>query len=415
MTVEPRAAHAGADAPEPGLSGTAWFGIGLALASATQLRLPGIPAGVGEAMLGAWALAAALRLLVRPRVSTGALPRVLLVFWAVATAALAAGRAVAVARGYAPAGGALHDTAAFAFVAAVVLLFTATAGLGERAPRAFGWMAAALVPPLALLALLGDAAAPLPVEPWHRTRFQGWAGNPNQLALALVLVPFAGLAASRAHPRRGMRALVAACAAGAVPLGLLTRSDALHAAWAAGAAAALAVAWLRLAGARHPRARWVARVAVPAALVVGVAVWGPAAARTLRARALATYHQEDAGTVRVDLLRHAAHAWARSPVVGLGPGAHSGYLGPFQREEAHNTFLDWAASTGVVGAAALAALLAWAAAGVLRARDPLLAGGLAALAAFASFHYVLRQPVFWAGLVTLVALAQRARAGAASS
>lgn len=389
----------------------AWFGIGVGLTTATQLRLSSFPVGPGEALLAAWAVWAWMRLPPERLLPRTRLARALAAFGAVSLAAMLAGRWVAVARGYAPTdGGALHDTLAFLFIAAVMVPFAAAPRLGERAPLAFLWFVAMVVPPLAALAALGDPLSPGPVEvnAWQRGRLRGWAANANQMALALVLIPFVLAAAARRDRRTWRRGMLGAVALLVPGLGWLTGSDALGVAWAGGAGVWILLVWLR-AVRQAPAGSWARRVArggVPALLLLGAAVCGPAAARAVRAHVAAEWAFEGSGTQRAALLRHGLEAWARSPVVGLGPGGHSGYRAPFQGEEAHNTLVDWGVSTGVVGAAALVVLLAFFAARVVRARDPLATAGLAALLAYACFHYVMRQPVFWLGLATVLALAE---------
>jgi O-antigen ligase len=265
------------------------------------------------------------------------------------------------------------------------------------------------VPPLVALAAVGGdlSLGPVAVDGWLRGRFRGWAANPNQLALALLLVPFALSAIARRQRRSAARGWLWVLATAGVTLGGLTRSDALGAAWAAGSAGVMVLVWLRLAREAPPGSwgRRLARGVVPALLLLAAVVYGPAAARMVRAHVQAELAFEGSGAQRSTLLRHGLEAWSRSPIVGLGPGAHSGYPGPFDGMEAHNTLVDWGMSTGAVGAAALVVLLAVLAARVLRARDPLPAAGLAALLVFAAFHYMIRHPVFWLALVTVVALA----------
>jgi O-antigen ligase len=73
--------------------------------------------------------------------------------------------------------------------------------------------------------------------------------------------------------------------------------------------------------------------------------------------------------------------------------------GPFLGYEVHNTFLDWATATGVLGVMAYVALLAWAVARAWRGGRPELVLMMCALAVFSFFHFVLRHPSFWFPLV----------------
>lgn len=101
------------------------------------------------------------------------------------------------------------------------------------------------------------------------------------------------------------------------------------------------------------------------------------------------------GSVRSSLWYHAIAAIRRSPIVGFGPGAHSGFQGPFGGEEAHNTLLDWTTQTGVLGLLILALYLGWIFYTVAHYGNRPLTGMLLGLALFSIFHLTLRQPLFW--------------------
>ena len=109
-------------------------------------------------------------------------------------------------------------------------------------------------------------------------------------------------------------------------------------------------------------------------------------------------------SARTNLWRHGLEAIKHAPILGNGPGHFSGLNGPFEGREAHNTLIDWTASTGVVG---LMVLLTWA--GYLawwlwRRKNLMGLAGFVALVFLAQFHFVMRQPVVWFVLVTFAAL-----------
>jgi O-antigen ligase len=153
-------------------------------------------------------------------------------------------------------------------------------------------------------------------------------------------------------------------------------------------------------------------VFLPLVLVLALFLSGAAVARVLEAKVAATYLEGGQGSYRMALWQHALQAWSTSPLVGLGPGGHSGRLAPFGEVEAHNTFIDWTASSGLVGLLAYAALLLWLFRQVLWSQSPPLVAALAGLVGYSVFHYVLRQPLFWIELVWLCVLARSAREAA---
>jgi O-antigen ligase len=141
-------------------------------------------------------------------------------------------------------------------------------------------------------------------------------------------------------------------------------------------------------------------VTVAAATLVVVAV----AETSWQDAAWNYFNYNDQGRVRLDLWVHGVEAWAHSPLVGLGPGAFSGIDRPFQGSEAHNTIIDWGASTGLLGVAAWLALAGATAFATIRARSLPLAGACIAFFVFAQFHYVMRHPILWFVQLALLAL-----------
>ena len=71
--------------------------------------------------------------------------------------------------------------------------------------------------------------------------------------------------------------------------------------------------------------------------------------------------------------------------------------------EAHSTYVDLAGSTGLIGLCALLCLVIATLMRCVLANKVYLALAVLSLATFSSFHYVLRQPVFWFYLVTILA------------
>jgi O-antigen ligase len=116
------------------------------------------------------------------------------------------------------------------------------------------------------------------------------------------------------------------------------------------------------------------------------------------------------GQVRVLLWENGVEALLSAPLLGLGPGGHSGIAAPFSGAEAHNTFVDWGTNTGLVGLLAYVALLTWIAIDVWRSRHPTLIAALVATQVLSMFHFTLRHPVYWFYLTAIHAIALGYRA-----
>jgi O-antigen ligase len=119
------------------------------------------------------------------------------------------------------------------------------------------------------------------------------------------------------------------------------------------------------------------------------------------------YEEGDQGEGRVVRWTNGIRAMMHSPLVGFGPGSYSGEFGPFESKEAHNSLVDWGASTGMLGIALHLSLFAWCLLRCLRAGQLILFAMLTALAGASMFGYFLRQPIYWMLLVLAVMLSAR--------
>jgi O-antigen ligase len=147
-----------------------------------------------------------------------------------------------------------------------------------------------------------------------------------------------------------------------------------------------------------------AYVVAPASLLL-VCLWaGPTIERRVVRSFEKTADEGHQGSTRVELWKRGFRSFLSAPVFGLGPGPHAGDE-RVRGEEAHNTMIDWAASTGIVGLSAYLALLAWVGIVTWRSGNELLISGFIALLCFSSFHYVLRHPIYWQQLLAIAAFA----------
>ncbi|MFN0179400.1 MAG: hypothetical protein ACKVZ0_11420 [Gemmatimonadales bacterium] len=302
-----------------------------------------------------------------------------------------------------------RDGLAYLFCAAVVA-FLVLQSRGERLlVDATAWLVAAAAVVIGGLLVLGVVSGGSigSVEVWyHGARFRGWATNPNQLALLIAPLPWLALAVRPVGAWR--RRLQRASAVALFGLGIATRSDALLVAWAV-AAVSLTI-WLVVSRAALPtkslRRAAVARLVVPLSLLLAGIVAGPAATRWAEGRIVAAYGEGGQGSDRIARFGFGLDAVAASPVVGFGPGSFAGATGAFGGHEAHNTPIDWAASTGMVGLAALALACLWVLARCIRARSPMATLAVVVLLLFMELHYVLRQPIAWFYLLAAAAVAE---------
>ena len=259
-----------------------------------------------------------------------------------------------------------------------------------------------------MLALSFVTSSVGPVELWYESvRFRGWAENPNQMALAVVGMPFLGWYLLK-QTRGIARAAYVIAAAGSAAATVATASDGSRVAWIGAGFSVAAYVWYRSARWGTGKSLFVALVLVPVLIgILGLGA-GQDFFAALDKRTQAMYYAEgDQGGTRVTIWLHGLQAIAQSPLVGFGPGSYSGFLGPFGNLEAHNSFIDWGMSTGGLGMIAYAALLVWAGTRLIKTRSIALLGVLLTLVLFSVFNYVLRQPIYWMMIVLVLRLSER--------
>ena len=103
----------------------------------------------------------------------------------------------------------------------------------------------------------------------------------------------------------------------------------------------------------------------------------------------------DQGGARFFLWKNGMYAIEESLLFGHGPGAWSGIFAPFSGSEAHNTFIDFGTNSGLVGLMVLFLGFLFSLRYLLVKKGALYAAALFAVLAFAFFHFVIRQPLFW--------------------
>ena len=387
---------------------TLLYGVGLALTSATQLRLPSLPIGPGEVLLVVWLMCAVFAGLVRGTLNVNAVSRAFLLFWMTALSLLSLGTLVAIVIDrFQPAS--LYDFVAFLLSALTSVMFVLQPELRRRSIAVIDTLLVGIGGSQFLLAalLLVGVRYVGPIDSFYEgARFQGWSNNPNQLAFVLLALPLFALYRLGRQRRTGRRIWFAFLAACPILPGALCFSNALFFAWTAGLSILAGVAWVR--SARNTDAGYLRRasrlILVPLVALSVAGLLGPTAVELASTGLSRGYNYGDHGADRVNRWKFGLQAALNSPLVGLGPGSFSGPYQPFGGGEAHNTLIDWGSSTGLLGDLALLGLLAFAAWTSLRGGSAVGVGIVTAMLIFSSFHYILRQPVFWFDVLAIAAL-----------
>jgi O-antigen ligase len=388
-----------------------WAAFGITLSGATQLRLGGLPVGPSELMLVTWILFVVILLLRGMPFTTGRVFFGLAGYWLVALVLLALGALIAI-QSHKVSSYAARDAAAFLYLAVLTPLLALDMrdqGSGDYHLRLAQLVFAFTAGSAALLLGIGAVTDALgPMRFWYGgVRFSGWAKNPNQMALAMVTMPFLGWYVLRRTS--GLFGKMA-CALGialCVIAGIATQSDSLRVSWVAGFGAVGALSFYRVTV--RGRSRWlhISHVMIPALVLVTGVFYGGAVIEHLSHVAEGVYAERDQGEERFTLWSYGLEVISLSPFVGFGPGAYSGLFGPFQNFEAHNSIIDWGMSTGLSGIALHLALWGWCLRRALRSDSPALLGMAVSLMLCVMFGYFFRHPTYWTILLLVLALSER--------
>lgn len=402
------------------------LGLGLAFSVASDLRLYQYPVGPGEILLGIWLIFS----VIKPNYGSESKPDFMITLTIIIgfTVFLILGALNGVDKELNNLG--MWNTGAYTFSWTLLLAF-----LWKKSVRALNVLYWILIG-FAASVVIGIAAGPLTGGLGVDTYLQGdgiryrWtnlSNNPNQFAMLVLVIPFLA-AYLRSINKCGIycyRIILIL----AFVLGVLVQSDALIVGWLASGMIMVVLEIRKRALSNVPTAYYT-RAAVFLIMISGAflsaktwMIYGPdiqyegdkyiskteepsAPAGSLQSGD-AVEHDKDSGDVniipadrtqvqdRVTLWVNGIKAVTYSLWVGNGPGHYSGFEGPFQNKEAHNTLIDWATQTGILGTGLLLGYWVWILRKHARVGNTAAIGLIIGLGAFALFHYTLRQPLFW--------------------
>lgn len=182
------------------------------------------------------------------------------------------------------------------------------------------------------------------------TRFSPLAQNPHQINVLTSTLPFIGIRVLKRAESIGSKIVAAIYVSANLAISLFTFSDTMIVVYL--------VCFYLLGvvhqGYRHQRKpRYLVAVLVSGVILVVLAFYSDMVMGLI----IGFFEQADAGGARFLLWRNSIEAGMRSPLFGLGPGAHSGLDGPFQGIESHQMILAMFTQTGIIGVALLALLI----------------------------------------------------------
>jgi hypothetical protein len=391
--------------------------FGLLLATATQLRIGDTPLGPGEMCLAVWlGLSLCLQagrpaLTSNPALASNPASAGVVTFWLILIVAESVGMIVGFATElFFDTAHIVHDIIAYSFLFGLGCMMAHELA-NERRRRRVTWLivlfgAASLS--LQLAGAYGWISLPIPVDPWFFDRLRGWSNDPNQLgfltgSLTLLSIHLAETATARI----GMLA-AATCAVLAFAVGVLTKSDSFILGILTAGTVVLAIKSSLWLGAF----KWgltfraasvgIALLGLPM-LVVAALPFAPAAVERMEAKYQALYDEDGQGDLRFHLWTEALAKGVDAAMLGLGPGPHLTQKAwkrpPPAKFEAHNTPLDLFVQGGLLALLALAWLYASLILATTRAKLAALAALSCGFVVFSMFHFIIRHPIFWFGVV----------------
>lgn len=385
--------------------------LGLVLATATQLRFGDTPFGPGEMCLFLWlGLCLCIRA-GRPAPSSNpALARVA-AFWLI----LIVAESVGAIRGFATepffdTSHIIHDVFAYSFLFVLACTMALELTCAQRRRRVT-WLVALIGTGslgLQVSQAYGLISLPIAVDLWFFDRLKGWSQDANQLGLAAALLAVVSIHLLDTSTTRVSMIAGTICAALAIAVGVLTRSDSFTVGLLAASVVFLAIKcliWLTtFEQGLSFRAALVCLFLLGLPVLAGGALpLAPLLVDRLEARSEALYNEDNQGDLRFHLWAEAFDKGMRARMLGLGPGPHltqkAWKQAPPYKFEAHNTPLDLFVQGGLLALLAIASLYASLLIATTRARLPALAALCSAFVVFSMFHFIIRHPIFWFGVV----------------
>ena len=400
--------------------------LGLTLTASTQLRASGVPIGPGELLLVVWLGLATTRQILFRRLALNPAVRRVALFWAIIAVTLCVGMLVGlIVEPFQDYVGMLRDAAAYILAASTsIMLALSLDGATERKRVAWRLL---ILGSISLLLQVADGYGLLPgspLEPWDWDRLRGWAENPNQLGFFALIIVILGVhiaetARTGAEGALALALLVPPCVAG-----FMSHSDSFVVGTLLSGSLYIALKsaiWVRddeMAPTLRGGAVVIGILALPLA-VAAVSPFATAALDKIEATSETVYGENEQGDTRIHLWAEALGKGVDSKLIGFGPGPHltskSFKLPPPNKFEAHNTILDLLTQGGLVAVAAFIWLTGSVLFRAAAAQRPAIAALIVGLLVFSMFHYTLRHPIFWFGVVfgLLEAQARWAPRGAA--
>ena len=383
-----------------------WLAIGIALTSATQLRLTSFPLGPGEFMVCAWMLFVGIKILILRNHQITHITRVMFWFWMVSLTSLTSGLLIAELMGL-KSDAFFHNALALTLSFLFSMIFLSSGISKKDLEKLVAVLISFTIISLSIM-ILFPSILPF-ISPWYfGVRFRGWSNNPNQLGLLFSIIPFLTLYLLNISKNKLIKIWYVLMLILSLIIGQSTISDSLIMAWSISVFSLIILMiyqkTFKVLRQKINNRRFIAvyqGIAGLCALIIFLILTFIMYDKVSYVVADA-YNYGSQGDDRITVWLNGIDAMFHSPLFGLGPGSFSGNEEPFLNVEAHNTFIDWGGNSGVLGLISYISLLVWVRWNAWRNKSFIMLAAFISLVGFTIFHYVLRQTIFWFFLITIV-------------
>jgi O-antigen ligase len=383
-----------------------WIAIAVPLTTASQLRSESFPIGPGEIMILIWMLSVGIRSTNPRYYMITSTVRGVFLFWIVSFIALNVGFLIAESKEISSSSF-LHDALAFMLGFLFSMAF-AISRISKKEIQKI--LLISITFTIFCLFILRFLAFLVPfVEPWYAgVRFSGWSKDPNQLAFLLSTFPFFSIHCLSQCNSNAKKFWCILLIMGSLLFGMDTQTDSLKICWILGFILLVLFETHKSVAnyINHSISikKFIFNQITFILILLLVSGLGYFFSKEISSAISEMYNEGSQGETRLKLWFNGIEAAYNSPLFGLGPGAHSGLTAPLSDFEAHNTFIDWASSSGLIGLTSYIAFTFWVGCKAWLRGYMALVAALIALIIYSSFIYVLRHILFWFYLISIVKL-----------
>lgn len=386
------------------------FPLGILLSTCTKLRIGGLPVGIGEIVLIVSTLLSIILYLKGKQNFVSINIKIFIAFWLLSFAILVVGIFFGynIVPKYAFED-TFHDLFSYIFTSLVIIInWTVNVTNFDNTERILRLYLFYIYIYFLLIsiAFFNSEKSLFGINfSYENFRMSGLSENPNQLACFIEIIPFLIIYQWTFEKNIMIKFYLVSFFILSIFVGISTISDGLVLAWSVAGGSCMGLWYLNISPKKTQSnlikslTYLLKYVIIPSLVILVISVL------LLNAFQFANdvYDDGDQGSERIGRWKNGLKAIKSSPLFGFGPGSFSGQTNPFEKEEAHNSLIDWTLSTGILGLLLFICMMMFYFVQLFRNR--ILFCASLGLTIYIMFGYFLRHPFFWFHIILLVELA----------